>query len=194
MTVALSELATDFTRSLVHVDSLKPVWSPYQPGIGPHPESEAVKLITQDTRASHPGRYASIALGVPYPDRQRQRCDMVIGEPAEWAVEVKLLRLLGDNGKLNDNMLMHVLSPYPAHRSALTDVTKLRSSSFACHLGILIYGFEYEDWPMEPAIEAFEALALQRASFLDRTVVGFDDLVHPIHQSGKVYAWEIGAG
>ncbi len=29
---------------------------------------------------------------------------------------------------------------YPAHRSALTDVAKLRSSGFRCHLGILIYG------------------------------------------------------
>ena len=30
------------------------------------------------------------------------------------------LRLKGDNGKPNDNMLMHILSPYPQHRSALT--------------------------------------------------------------------------
>jgi len=29
---------------------------------------------------------------------------------------------MGDNGKPNDNMLMHILSPYPAHRSALTVV------------------------------------------------------------------------
>jgi hypothetical protein len=42
-----------------------------------------------------------------------------------WAIEVKLLRLLGDNGKPNDNILMHILSPYPAHRSAFTDCTKL---------------------------------------------------------------------
>jgi hypothetical protein len=150
-----------------------------------------VKLITKDIQASHPERYASLALGVSYPDRQRQRCDLVIGEPAEWAVEVKLLRLLGDNGKLNDNMLMHVLSPYPAHRSALTDVTKLRSSSFACHLGILIYGFDYEDWPMEPAIQAFEALAHEHAALLDRVVVHFDSLAHPVHKRGSVYTWEI---
>lgn len=36
-----------------------------------------------------------------------------------------MLRLFGDNAKLNDNMLMHLLSPYPAHRSALTDCEKL---------------------------------------------------------------------
>jgi hypothetical protein len=27
------------------------------------------------------------------------------------AIEVKMLRLMGDNGKLNDNMVMHILSP-----------------------------------------------------------------------------------
>jgi hypothetical protein len=36
-----------------------------------------------------------------------------------------MLRLMGDNGKPNDNMLMHILSPYPAHRSAVTDCAKL---------------------------------------------------------------------
>jgi hypothetical protein len=36
-----------------------------------------------------------------------------------------MLRLMGDNGKPNDNMLMHILSPYPSHRSALTDCQKL---------------------------------------------------------------------
>ena len=47
----------------------------------------------------------------------------------DWAIEAKMLRMFGDNGKLNDNMLMHVLSPYPAHRSALTDCGKLAHSN-----------------------------------------------------------------
>lgn len=115
---------------------------------------------------------------------------MVIGDPAEWPVEVKLLRLLGDNGKLNDNMFMHVFSSYPAHRSALTNVAKLRS--FGCFTRrVLIYGFDYEDWSMEPAVQACETLALAQVSFLDRVVVPFDPLAHPVHKSGKVYTREI---
>ena len=70
-------------------------------------------------------------------------------------------------------------------------MTKLRSSGFVCHLAILIYGFDSEDWPIEPAIQAFETLALVQASLPDRVVVPFDDLVHPVHKSGRVYAWEI---
>jgi hypothetical protein len=40
-------------------------------------------------------------------------------------------RILGDNGKLNDNMLMHILSPYPQHRSAVTDCNKLRAGTIS---------------------------------------------------------------
>jgi hypothetical protein len=54
-----------------------------------------------------------------------------LGGPApwEWAIEVKMLRFMGDNGKLNDNIVMHILSPYPEHRSALTDCTNTRMNS-----------------------------------------------------------------
>ena len=45
-----------------------------------------------------------------------------------------MLRFLGDNGKPNDNILMHVLSPYPQHRSALTDCEKLARSSVEPYL------------------------------------------------------------
>jgi hypothetical protein len=49
---------------------------------------------------------------------------------------------MGDNGKPNDNMLMHILSPYPSHRSALTDCQKLAASGFSGSLAILIYGYD----------------------------------------------------
>ena len=47
---------------------------------------------------------------------------------------------MGNNGKPNDNMLMHILSPYAAHRSALTDTEKLVNSGFSSTCIVLIYG------------------------------------------------------
>ena len=85
-----------------------------------------------------------------------------------------MLRLLGDNGKLNDNMLMHVLSPYLAHRSALTDCEKLVRSGMPGRKAIVIFGFDYDDWPMDPAIEAFETLASQRVAQGDQHVAAYD--------------------
>lgn len=60
----------------------------------------------------------------------RQKCDLCVGASSswDWAIEIKMLRLMGDNGKPNDNMLMHILSPYAGDRSALTDCVKLLES------------------------------------------------------------------
>src|SRR5262245_19129768 len=98
----------------------------FQPGLGPHSESRTVKLAVQEMQAAHPERYTAVTFDVPYPEKPRQKCDLVLGEePNRLYVEAKLLRILGDNGKPNDNMLMHILSPYPQHRSAVTDRDKL---------------------------------------------------------------------
>jgi hypothetical protein len=150
-----------------------------------------VRLIAGDLSNEDPDRYRSIELGVKFPSSPRQRCDLVIGEPPAWAIEVKLFRILGDSGKLNDNMLMHLLSPYSAHRSALTDLTKLLVSGFECHVGIVIIGFEYSEWPLEPAISAFERLASAVAQLSHRSEEPFTGLTHVVQQTGCIYGWEI---
>lgn len=125
----VAELIRDIAASIKAIDTRKPqaanarTGALYQPGIGPHPETQAVRLLVAELAALEEGRYGSgLHVGVPYPTG-RQRCDLCIGSPSswEWAVEIKMLRLMGDNGKPNDNMLMHILSPYPNDRSALTD-------------------------------------------------------------------------
>jgi hypothetical protein len=150
--LSLSELVADFAAAVQVVDSLAPVASnsrtgaSYQPGIGPHTEAQTIKLTMAHMAEAHPQRYASYRLGVPYGDATRQACDICLGKPPVWecAVEVKMLRLMGDNGKLNDNVVMHLLSPYPAHRSALTDCMKLLASQLGMRKAILIYGYDIQ--------------------------------------------------
>jgi hypothetical protein len=102
-----------------------------------------------------------------------------------------MLRFLGDNGQPNDNILMHILSPYPEHRSALTDCTKLLASGLNGRKAILIYGYEADEWPLAPAIDAFEVLAQVRVSLGPRQWAGFENLIHPVHQRGVVFGWEL---
>jgi len=102
-----------------------------------------------------------------------------------------MLRLLGDNGGLNDNMLMHILSPYPQHRSALTDCQKLLESGFESRTAIAIFGYDALGWPLDDAIAAFEALASRWVRLSQRVAEGFGGLKHPIHRSGSVFSWEI---
>lgn len=165
----------------------------YQPGIGPHPETQAVSLIAAELASGMIGKYGGrVTTGVAYPD-SRQRCDLCIGATPnwEWAVEFKMLRLMGDNGKPNDNMLTHILSPYPNDRSAVTDCAKLVQSGVRGRKGLIIYGFDYPDLPMDPAIEAFECLASRWVRLGSRTFAAYSDLVHPVHRKGRVFGWEL---
>jgi hypothetical protein len=102
-----------------------------------------------------------------------------------------MLRLMGDNGKPNDNMLMHILSPYPADRSALTDCSKLITSGLGERKAIIIYGFDYPGLPMDPAIQAFETLARSKVTLGTRAATNYSDLVHPVHSAGRVFGWEL---
>lgn len=198
MTLQLSTLVEDFAAGLVSADAKRPVAhnqrtkAPYQPGIGPHTEAQVLSLVASEMRAVHPDRYSDLDLDVAYPERSRKRCDLATGKGVQRIfVEVKMLRLFGDNGKLNDNMLMHILSPYPENRSAVTDCGKLRASHFDGSLAILIFGYSYPGWPIEPAVSAFEAIAERGGGIGPRASARFSGLCHPVHDNGEVLAWEV---
>jgi len=148
----LENIVGDIASGISRVDASRPVavnqrsGAQSRPGIGPHTETNTLRMVMQELSMSTPGRYSDYKLGVSYADRTRQACDLCIGTEGswQWAIEVKMLRLMGDNGKPNDNILMHILSPYPAHRSALTDCSKLRRSSLECQQAIIIYGYDYD--------------------------------------------------
>ena len=162
----------------------------YQPGIGPHSEPETIRLSL-----AHCGDplLESASREVPYGAVPRNRCDVVIAPPSAWAIEVKMLRLMRDNGKPEDNALMHILSPYSAHRSAVTDCSKLLDSGFEGRKGIVIFGYDYDEWPMDPVIRAFETLASRIVGMKMAVPSTVPDLIHPVHRAGRVFGWEITA-
>jgi len=188
----MNEIVELFARGMATVDSTHPVAInvrskiPFQPGIGPHTERRTVDLVT----ATFP-EHISLDLEIPYPESARSKCDVVIRSPDVWSIEIKMLRLMGDNGKPNDNILMHILSPYQKHRSAVTDVAKLLGSSLPGRKGIVIYGYDYEGWPMDPAIEAFEVLVKSGFRLSNRFESSTGSLIHPVHQCGRVFGWEL---
>lgn len=165
----------------------------FRPGIGPHSEVQTVRLVMKALADSRPLEYGRHDIAVQYPGETRTKCDLCLGDAPswEWAIEVKMLRFLGDNGKANDNILMHILSPYVVHRSSLTDCDKLVQSGLAQHKAVLIYGYDHLEWPLDPAIHAFETLARARVELEKRCCASFSGLVHPIHASGRVFAWEV---
>ena len=131
----LASFVSDFAAAMECADEREPVHvsragRAYRPGIGPHAEDLAVRLTLEELRRL-PG-YAETPVGqaLPYPRAPRQRCDVWIGQPVEWAIEVKMARFRGDNGKPDDTSLKDLLSPYDKDRSALTDCRKLVDAGF----------------------------------------------------------------
>lgn len=192
----LDTLTSDIATAFSNADARRPIWvsrtgREYRPGIGPHAEDAAVALMLVELRQREP--YVSIGCGqfLPYPEAPRQKCDLWIGEPSEWVAEVKMARFRGDNGKPDDTALKDLLSPYPGDRSALTDTMKLARSALPGRKAVLIYGFDFVDRPLEPAIDAFETLARTRVRLGPQVAARIGALVHPVHSDGVVFGWEI---
>ena len=191
----LQQFTDLLATGLMEADALRPVPPPsrtgtiYQPGIGAHSEDRMVEL----SLAAVSSRLNDVAVEtrVPYPRSRRNKCDVHLSGDIGWAIEVKLLRRLGDNGKPNDNILMHILSPYAQDRSAVTDCVKLAQSGFTSRQAVVIIGFEYPDWPLQPAIKAFERIASDLVSLRPCAPARFSGLVHPVQREGAVFAWEI---
>lgn len=114
----LATFVSHFATGLQAADARRPTAvnqrskEAFKPGIGPHTESRTVELVMEELRLLHQDRYVEFKVGVPYPAMSRQKCDLCLGKAPhwDWAVEVKMLRLLGDNGQPNDNILMHPLT------------------------------------------------------------------------------------
>ena len=101
-----------------------------------HPEDLGRRLILGDQEA-YPGSEGA------------ERCDLVFREIATgrpiWAIELKHIALVGDNGKTNDYGVAKMLSPYLKDRSLLHDALRLSSSGFGCEGAVIVYSFSYSE-------------------------------------------------
>jgi hypothetical protein len=181
-----------FADALGRVDATRPVGAScrFQPGCGPLTESEVTGLVLAELarglepfKFAHPRRYPSA----------RTECDFVI--PDAWAVEVKLARPFGDNGKPAERWSENLLYPYAGNTSSLGDCLKLINSGFTKRKAVVVIGYEHTPprIALEPAIRGFEVLA-DRVLGIDlsqREQVTVGGLVHPFHRQATVYGWEV---
>jgi hypothetical protein len=123
----------------------------------------------------------------------RQQCDLVI--PGQWAIEFKLLRPFGDNGKVAEHWSENVLHPYPGNVSSIGDCIKLLKSGFSERKAVIVFGYEHSRPQIDitAAIESFEVVTerVVGIELSERYQREFGPLIHPVHKQGKVFAWEI---
>lgn len=117
-----------------------------------------------------------------YPEASRATCDLMICKPGReatefaWAVEIKHIALVGDNGKNNDYGLQKLLSPYLKDRSLVHDAQRLRKTTIAPRRAVVMYGFDYDATAIERARTICAALGLndEIAANLSRVLKSVD--------------------
>jgi hypothetical protein len=123
---------------------------PYLKGLKTMSEHEVTTALVKWWPNAHPGDFGGrleAVSEVPYPNSPRDRCDIFIRENGTekpvWAIEVKHIALVGDNGKNNDYGVTKMLSPYLKDRSLRHDMIRLRDSGFECRSASVVYSFSY---------------------------------------------------
>jgi hypothetical protein len=112
-----------------------------------------------------------------------------------WALEFKIARPFGDNGRQAENWSVNLLHPYEGSVSAIGDCLRLFGLSLPERKAVIVVGYEHTPpkVSLTPLFRAFEVVAEHVTSVRlgEQIRVGRLGLVHPIHQQVTVAAWEV---
>ena len=191
----LHEIVEDFALAFKAVDDSAPrgrsKTREYQAGIGPLTENEAVARATNWLKQTKPDDY--MQAGPKAYLGSRQICDLVM--PGQWAIECKLIRPFGDNGIEAEHWSENILHPYAGNSSSIGDAMKLVASGFSERKGLLVFGYEHNPahLHLEVAVRSFEVICKDVLNIRlgNRSLAEFSGLIHPHHQNGKVFGWEV---
>lgn len=184
MTLSLDRVLDDIANSPVEIDASGIPHSQFKPGVGPYGEPQVVKLIA--TRLNTLEGYANKVATKRTPD-------LLISNA--WAIECKIARPFGDNGKLAENWSVNLLHPYTGNTSLLGDCMKLSSLRGTERKAAVVIGYEHTPpvIDLDPLLVSFEVIARQVLSIrlTDRVQTMRRGLRHPVHQQLLVCGWEV---
>jgi len=135
----------------------------YIPCVGTIWEDDLTREVATEWFSNRPGDLPGFTtdwLEVRYPRHRRGNCDLCLigngyrgGPPFEWAIEMKYVRFIGDNGKNNDYGVTKVASPYRKDRSSVLDAERLLEFDLASRKAVIMYGFEFDSDSIDLAID-----------------------------------------
>ena len=163
-------------------DAEKPIHKEFKAGIGPFGEPQIVSVIAARLNQ----------LGIPAKTRRTPDLDI----HGEWAIEFKIVRPFGDNGREAENWTVNLLHPYPGNTSLIGDALKLIQLPNYQHKGLFIIGYEHNPVKisLDPIISSFELIAqsVMEIKLQKRVEEKRTDLIHPEHQVVRCIGWELG--
>jgi hypothetical protein len=176
--LTLVKLIADILKEF---DSERPVHKNFQPGIGPFGEPQIVAELARRLTSK----------GVPA--RTKRIPDLAVAD--EWAIEFKIVRPFGDNGKEAENWSVNLLHPYTGNVSLVGDAIKLIGQNEYRSKGLFVKGFEHDPAKisLDPLIQAFESITqhVMKIQLGERVEERRSQLVHPEHQVLRCVGWEL---
>lgn len=180
----LARVLDDIVAGLLALDSCGTSFKQFQPGVGPYGEPQLVRAV-----AEHLNTMPAYGRQV----RTKRTPDLLI--PGEWALEFKIARPFGDNGKPAENWSVNLLHPYPGNVSAIGDCLKLLDLNGTERKAEIVVGYEHTppEISLAPLLDAFElvATAIAGVRLGPRLQCTHSGLCHPVHQQLTVAAWEV---
>lgn len=154
----------------------------YLPGVAAMTEPVLTKQVATWWLSAHPedfGNTLELVSEASYPNIAKAKCDLVIREiktsKPVWAVEVKRIQLVGNNGNTNDYGVAKMLSPFLKDRSLRHDLIRLGESGFQCPSATLVYAFSYSPHSISEAKKRFPELAGDTISNIDQVRIKAQD-------------------
>lgn len=180
----LKDLIEHIADAVVEVDRSGKPFKSFSPGAGPYGEPQLTKCI-----ASYLNTLPTYGAAV----QVKRSPDLYI--PDSWAIEIKLIRPFGDNGRVAENWSVNLLHPYVGNVSAIGDCLKLIARGGLERRACIAIGYEHTPplIPLKPLFESFEVIAahVMRIGLGPRQEACRTGLVHPVHQQLHVVGWEV---
>jgi hypothetical protein len=110
MSAELEQLIADVAAALVGIDRCGVPFKQFQRGVGPYGEPQLLVAVAQhlNTLSKYNGSV-----------KTKRTPDLLI--PDQWALEFKLARPFGDNGREAENWSVNLLHPYEGNVSLIGD-------------------------------------------------------------------------
>jgi hypothetical protein len=181
----VQQVVNHFAEALHYIDQSGERFKSFQPGAGPWGEPQLVRRAIAYLRCAHPEAYGTA--------QTKREPDVLI--PGRWALEFKIVRPYGDNGKEAEHWSQNLLHPYVGNVSSLGDAMKLLAATRTERNGLIVFAFEHASpsISLEVLVRSFELVAREVLAIPlgVRRSARLEGLVHPVHQCATVYGWEL---
>jgi hypothetical protein len=180
----LPQVMSDVADVLMAVDSSRVPFKTFRAGVGPYGEPQLLQLIKDRLNVLNAYRGRVVTKRTP---------DLLL--KGQWALEFKIARPFGDNGKLAENWSVNLLHPYEGNVSAIGDCFKLLGLDRSERKAVVVIGYQHSppQLSLGPLLAAFEVVArhVAKINLGPRFEVTREGLIHPVHQQLMITSWEV---